>query len=172
MSQEKTTTEKKQWYKSPWVIGWLLLLATVLGVNIFMIIQSITKFPGLVVDDFYQRGQNYEKNIHKKLKNNEHWKTQFKYSKIYLNRPATIQFSITDQQGNKARVEHIKLYLYRPSNAKKDFSMPMSAADKDNTYQASVTFDRKGKWDILASVVIDGTEVNYGESIYVDQKSQ
>ncbi len=169
MNQEKSSTEKKQWYKSPWVIGWLLLLATVLGVNIFMIMQSITKFPGLVVDDFYQRGQDYEKNIHKKLKNNQRWKTRFDYSRIYLNKPTSIQFSITDKQGNKAKVEHITLYLYRPSNAEKDFSIPMSVADKANTYQASVTFDSKGKWDILASVVIEGTEVNYGKSIYVNQ---
>ncbi len=168
MNTEKETIQKKSWYKSPWVIGWLLLVATVLGVNIFMIMQSMNKFPGLVVDDFYERGQDYEENIHKKLKNNNLWKTSFDYQQIHLKQPADIRFVITDQQGNSANIEKMTLYLYRPANAKKDFSLPMKVTEKDNTWHASVTFDSKGKWDILVSVIIDGKEANYGESIFVN----
>ena len=108
---KKESTEKKNWYKSPWVIGWLLLVATVLAVNIYMIMQSMNQFPGLVVDDFYQRGQDYEENIHKKLKNNSLWKTSFDYDQIHLSQPADIRFKITDQQGNKANIEKITLYI-------------------------------------------------------------
>jgi len=66
--------EKQLWYKSPWLIGWLLLVVIVLAVNAYMITQSINNFPGLVVDDFYERGQDYEENINKKLENNNKWK--------------------------------------------------------------------------------------------------
>jgi len=168
MNTEKENTQKKSWYKSPWVIGWLLLVATVLGVNIYMIMQSMNEFPGLVVDDFYERGQDYEENIHKKLDNNNLWKTSFDYQQIHLNQPADIQFVITDQQGNTANIEKMTLYLYRPANAKKDFSLPMKATEKINTWHTSVTFDSKGKWDMLVSVIIDGKEANYGESIFVN----
>ncbi len=67
MSKENSETVKKKqnWYKSPLVVGWLILVAVVLAVNIYMILQAFNDFPGLVVDDFYERGQNYEKNIHK-----------------------------------------------------------------------------------------------------------
>lgn len=170
MTTEKST-EKKNWYKSPWVIGWLILLASVLAVNIYMIIQSMNQFPGLVVDDFYQRGQNYEENIHKKLKNNNLWKTSFDYGQIHLSQPTNIRFKITDKQGNKANIEKITLYLYRPSNSKKDFSQAMVATKEDNVWQTTVNFDSKGKWDILASVFVDGKEANYGESIFVNDEN-
>ncbi len=168
MNTEKENTKKKNCYKSPWVIGWLLLVATVLGVNMYMIMQSMNDFPGLVVDDFYERGQDYEENIHKKLDNNNLWKTSFDYQQIHPNQPADIRFVITDQQGNTANIEKITMYLYRPANAKKDFSMPMKATEKNNTWHTSVTFDSKGKWDMLVSVIIDGKEANYGESIFVN----
>ncbi len=168
MNTEKENTKKKNWYKSPWVIGWLLLVATVLGVNMYMIMQSMNDFPGLVVDDFYERGQDYEENIHKKLDNNNLWKTSFDYQQIHPNQPADIRFVITDQHGNTANIEKITMYLYRPANAKKDFSMPMKATEKNNTWHTSVTFDSKGKWDMLVSVIIDGKEANYGESIFVN----
>ena len=44
----------------------------------------------------------------------------------------------------------------------------MVATEVDNIWQTTVSFDRKGKWDILASVVIEGKEANYGESIFVN----
>ncbi|MCW8930247.1 MAG: FixH family protein [Gammaproteobacteria bacterium] len=166
-SISKSGSKKISWYKSPWVIGWLLLVLVVLAVNSFMIIQSINDFPGLVVEDFYERGQDYEENMLKKLENNEKWTTEFQISEIHLNKPANISFVITDSMGKPAPVEKVTLFAYRPSNAKKDFSVPMNLSDEKKTYQANVTFEIKGKWDLLASLVIEGVEVNYAKTIFV-----
>jgi len=168
-----TTDDKEQhWYKSPWLIGWLFLIVTVLAVNGYMIMQSINNFPGLVVDDFYERGQDYEENINKKLENNNKWVPEFTLSDFTLNEQASVLFRISDKQGQPAVVEKITLFAYRPSNSKKDFSLPMTlSADKSSAdkkiYQANITFETKGKWDLLASVIIDGIEVNYAKSISV-----
>lgn len=163
-----TSENKKQsWYKSPWVIGWLSLVVTVLVVNGYMIFQSINDFPGLVVDDFYERGQDYEENINKKLENNAKWATEFQVPEIHHNKPVTISFSIKDEAGILSPVEKITLFAYRPSDAKKDFSTSMTLAENKNSYQSTMTFDTKGKWDLLASAVIDGIEVNYAQSIFV-----
>lgn len=168
MSDNSNSTSKKQsWYKSPWVIGWLLLVLVVMAVNAFMIFQSVNDFPGLVVDDFYERGQNYEENILKKLENNEKWVTEFQLDEIHSNKLISIAFTINDKQGKPAQVEKITLFAYRPSNAKKDFFVPMTLSDDKKTYQADMTFGSKGKWDLLASVIIDGTEVNYAKTVFV-----
>ena len=106
-------------------------------------------------------------NILTKLENNQRWKTQFKVNDIHVNRNTVIGFTITDQQGKPAAVETMTLFAYRPSNARKDFSVAMRPAEDKIFYQASVTFDSKGKWDLLASAVIDGTEVNYAKTIFV-----
>ena len=166
-SNSSPNSKKQSWYKSPWLIGWLLLVAIVLAVNAYMITQSINDFPGLVVDDFYERGQNYEENIVSKLENNKKWKTQFKLTDIHTNKPTTITFTISDQEGKIAKIEKMTLFVYRPSNAKQDFSVPMNSSDNNLSYQATVTFDSKGYWDLLASVIINGTEVNFANEIFV-----
>lgn len=163
-----SSKKKVSWYKSPWVIGWLLLVLIVMAVNAFMIFQSMNNFPGLVVDDFYERGQDYEENMLKKLENNEKWVTEFTLSDINLNQPVMISFSIRDKSGMLAQVEKMTLFAYRPSNAKKDFNTPMNLSEDKQLHQATLTFDTKGKWELIASAVIDGVEVNYPKAIFVN----
>ncbi|MFK5986199.1 MAG: FixH family protein [Pseudomonadota bacterium] len=158
---------KQSWYKSPWLLGWLFLVATVIAVNAYMISQSINDFPGLVVDDFYERGQDYEENIHHKLENNQKWTPQFQLGDIHINKPAVITFAISDSEGKPAKVEKITLFAYRPSDARKDFSVAMKSSDNNQSFQADITFTSKGKWDLLSSVIIDGIEVNYAKKIFV-----
>lgn len=167
-SKSVSNSQKQPWYKSPWVIGWLLLVIIVLSVNTFMIYQSMNNYPGLVVDDFYERGQDYEENIVKKLENNQRWKTEFKIVPVHVNKQTVVAFAILDQQGKPALAEKITLFAYRPANAKKDFSVVMDLSADKKFYQSTLVFDSKGKWDLLASVVIDGTEVNYAKSIFVN----
>lgn len=167
MSESNTNSNKQAWYKSPWVIGWLFLVLIVLSVNAFMIFQSVNDYPGLVVDDFYERGQDYEENILKKLENNQKWKTEFKLQEIHLDKATTININIKDKDGNFAIVEKATLFAYRPADAKQDFSVPMSLSEDKSYYVAEATFNRKGNWDLLFSAVIDGIEVNYPKRIFV-----
>ncbi len=163
------SNNKQHWYKSPWLIGWLLLVLTVIAVNAYMIMQSMNDFPGLVVEDFYERGQNYEENIHKKIANNEKWLTHFTISEALENKPTTIHFTITDKNHVFKVAEKVTLFAYRPSNSKKDFSVDMTLVD-NKYYQSTMNFNSKGKWDLLASVIIDGVEVNYAKKLFVKEQ--
>lgn len=163
---------KQVWYKSPWVIGWLLLVVLVLSVNAFMIIKAVDNNPGLVVDDFYERGQHYEENISKKLKNNLKWKTEYLIDEILVGKETLILFRITDQLEQFKKAEKITLFAYRPADAKKDFSKPMtliSTEDGMQYYAASMTFNVKGTWDLLAGATVEGKEVNYAKRIFVKE---
>ncbi len=172
MSEVNVNSNSNSWYKSPLLLGWLFLVLAAMAGTIFMVIQANSGFPGLVVDDFYERGQDYEENIQKKLENNEKWKTQFHIEDIFLNQATIIRISFTDSAGVPATPDKVTLFAYRPSNAEKDFNVPMmlfvqDGTAKKGTYQASMTFSAKGKWDILASINIDGIEVNYAQSIFI-----
>jgi len=172
VSEASVNSNRHAWYKSPLLLGWLFLVIAAMAGTIFMVIQANSGFPGLVVDDFYERGQDYEENIHTKFKNNEKWTTKFQIDEIYLNKPTVISIVITDSAGMSAKPEKVTLFAYRPSNSKKDFNIPMSlSADKllngKEVYQASVSFEVKGRWDILASIKIEGVEVNYANKIFV-----
>lgn len=163
-----TSANKIQhWYKSPLLLIWLFLVLTAMSGTIYMVIQANSGFSGLVVEDFYERGQDYEENILKKLENNAKWIPEFKIIEINLNQGTIIEFTISDKQGKPAVVEKLTLFAYRPSDAKKDFSVPMTILNDGKTFQAQITFPIKGKWDLLASVIIDGIEVNYAKKIFV-----
>ncbi len=162
------STKIQHWYKSPWLLGWLFLVLMAMAGTINMVIQANQGFPGLVVDDFYDRGQDYEENIVTKLENNERWKTSFKLQEIKLDKPTQISFSIKGKQGQSAKIDKMTLYAYRPADAKQDFSVPMERLkNSKDTYQADITFKLKGNWDLLASVIIEGIEVNYAQKVFV-----
>jgi len=163
-----TESNTQHWYKSPLLLIWLFLVLLAMSGTIYMVIQANSGFPGLVVDDFYERGQDYEENIKKKLENNNKYLTGFQITEIVQNKPIMINFSITDKNGKFASVEKITLYAYRPADSNKDFSEVMTLAADKQSYTATMIFADKGKWDILASAVIDGIEVNYGKSIFVN----
>ncbi|MCW8847766.1 MAG: FixH family protein, partial [Sedimenticola sp.] len=59
-------TEKQSPWRNPWVLGWVGLVVVFLLANFVMIYLAITKNPGLVVDNYYERGQDYEKNMLKR----------------------------------------------------------------------------------------------------------
>jgi len=161
-----TDSNTQHWYKSPLLLGWLFLVLLAMAGTIYMVIQANSGFPGLVVEDFYERGQDYEENIKTKLENNNKWLTNFKIGEVTQNKPVSIYFSITDKSGKFAMVEQITLYAYRPSDSNKDFSTAMTLAADKKSYTATMTFADKGKWDLVASAVIDGVEVNYGTKLF------
>ena len=163
----KAEEKQQHWYKSPLLLIWLFLVLTAMSGTIYMVIQANSGFPGLVVDDYYERGQDYEENILKKLQENEKWTTEFHMQDAHLNKAAPISFTIRAKSGAMAQAEKVTLYAYRPSDSKKDFNIPMTLANDKITYQADVSFAMKGKWELIASVVINGTEVNFPKAIFV-----
>ncbi len=53
----------KQALRNPWVIGWIAMVVLVLIINMFMISQAVITAPGLVNDQYYDKGKNYHKTV-------------------------------------------------------------------------------------------------------------
>ncbi len=66
-------TDKQSPWRNPWVQGWIGLLVVFIAANIVMIYLAVSHSPGLVVDDYYERGQDYEKNMLKRQAKNPGW---------------------------------------------------------------------------------------------------
>ncbi len=154
-------------WRSPWVLGWLAIILVVLLANSIMIYLAFDANPGLVVEDYYERGQHYEKNMLARIARRPDWNMQVDVPKTpSLGTPALISFSVTEKDGTPVKADSVVLYAYRPSDAKRDFSVPMQKR-YGGTYQAEVTFGLKGVWDILVSVQKDGEEHNEALRIHV-----
>ena len=74
--------DKNSAWRSPWVIAWVAMVIIFFSMNLFMIFMATDNNPGLVVDNFYERGQDYEKNMLKRQARNPGWVMQMQLPKL------------------------------------------------------------------------------------------
>ncbi len=162
--------KKKSALSNPWVIGWFGLVIVVLAVNGVMIFLAIDNNPGLVVEDYYERGQDYERHMLERMKRNPGWLMNIVVPEpLYENEPALFRFVVVDKAGVPVTSEEVQLFAYRPSDARRDFSVPM-AAEEPGRYRAEVGFPLKGVWDVLVSIQGQDDEYHAARRIQVAQR--
>ncbi|WP_295539988.1 FixH family protein [uncultured Thiohalocapsa sp.] len=158
----------RRWtWKNPWVIGWISAVAVVLGVNITMVVLAITTNPGLIRGDYYERGRDVERTIQTRLAEGPQWTIQIDTpADIRAETASRVRFAAVDQVGQPVRAEQVRYYVYRPSDAARDFSLPMTQVGP-GLFEAQVTFPLGGIWDTLVSVRHGDEEHSFAERISV-----
>ncbi len=150
-------SQKQSALRSPWIRAWLGLLVVFVIANGVMLYLAFDR-PGLVVDDYYERGQDYEQNMLKKKARHPGWKLKIlPPRRIVVNQPAPFAFTVKDQEGQPVEVGEVMFRAYRPADAKADFELPM-VADGQGRWKADVTFPLLGAWDVLVTVEHNGDE--------------
>jgi len=168
MDSIETTKTLPAW-RSPWVIAWIGLLVVVLGVNATMVYLAVTTNPGLVVDNYYERGQDYERTMLTRLQRNPGWEMRADIPEgIQAGKAAKIRFFLVDRAGQPVVPESVELHAYRPSDKARDFSLPM-AVEGRGRYVADVSFPLIGVWDTLVAVRTGGEEYTVGQRINVQR---
>jgi nitrogen fixation protein FixH len=154
-------------WKNPWVISWIGLIVVVLGVNITMVVLAITTNPGLVRDDYYEGGRAVERSIQSRLAEGPHWTIQIDTPEdIHAEAPAKVRFAVVDKAGQPVRPDAVTYYVYRPSDAQRDFSLPMTAVGP-GLFEVDVTFPLPGVWDTLVSVRHEDAEETFPQRVSV-----
>ena len=154
-------------WKSPWVIAWIALVVIVLAVNGVMIYLAITTNPGLVVDDFYERGQNYERTLLSKSARDPGWTLQADIPEhIDAGVPTAIRFFLVDRAGQPVTPDSVEFFVYRPSDSSRDFSKVM-AEEGPGRYRVDVSFPLIGVWDTLVAARQGDEEFQVGQRIHV-----
>lgn len=154
-------------WKSPWVIAWVGLVVAVLGVNGVMVYLAVATSPGLVVENFYERGRHYERTMLSKDVRNPGWTLRADIpQEIVAGVPSAIRFFLVDKAGQPVTPESVELFVYRPSDAARDFSVVMTQ-EGPGRYLANVSFPLIGAWDTLVAVRHDEDEFHVGHRIDV-----
>lgn len=151
-------------WRNPWVIGLVSLIAIVLAVNIFMISLAFITSPGLVVEDYYEQGRNYEQDINEKLAawNALGWTVQSDFPpKPKMLQKENYRVTLVDKNGQPLTEAQVRLKAYRPSDADADFSQIMTEI-YPGIYETQVSFQLKGAWEL--NVYIDHGEDSYQTS--------
>ena len=154
-------------WRSPWVIGWAGLIVAVLAVNLTMVYLAIATNPGLVNDDYYERGQHYENTLVSRLAKDPGWTMRPDFPRdIELAEPTTIRVSLVDKAGQPVTPDSVTFFAYRASDKSMDFSAVMSEEGKGR-YAAKVSFPLLGFWDGVIAVKQGEDEYSTGERIIV-----
>jgi nitrogen fixation protein FixH len=146
--------ENKKAFRNPWVIGWLTLLIVVFGVNAGMVTIAVVTNPGLVEQDYYERGRDHERNFLQRMEARTKlgWSVGLSVpTKAQLAIPGLYSFSITDRDGVPVRGAEVVMEAYRPSDVSADFSTVLAEV-APGRYDAAVSFPLQGIWDITVNV--------------------
>ncbi|NOR52270.1 MAG: nitrogen fixation protein FixH [Gammaproteobacteria bacterium] len=140
--------------RNPWVIGWLSILLIVILVNAAFITTAFMTNPGLVDENYYEKGQDHERTVRTKIANRARlgWQIDLKTTeKISVNKTTTIHLDLKNRDGNLISADAVTLIAYRPSDVNADFSQKMENL-APGRFVTTIIFPLKGVWDIRAMV--------------------
>jgi nitrogen fixation protein FixH len=121
------------------------------SMNMILVYMAADNNPGLVAENFYERGQDYENNMLKRLARDPGWSMRIELpKKIEVDQPVVCRFTVKDKSGAPVSPDAVTFHAYRPSSDKEDFSVPMEEV-APGIYEAQVSFPLKGAWDTLVS---------------------
>lgn len=143
----------KQAWRNPWVIGWLAMVALVFAINAFMISQAVTTAPGLVNEQYYDKGKNYHETIAKRDQvASLGWNVVLdKPSRPAFGAANTYRIVAVDAAGVPLAAESVMLHAYRPADQNADFELAF-VEEGPGRFVAEVTFPLKGMWDLVVAV--------------------
>jgi nitrogen fixation protein FixH len=154
-------------WRSPWFVAWIGLVVTVLVVNATMILLAFVTNPGLVIDDYYERGRNVERTLASRLAEAPGWTMSLDTpADVAVGEATTVRFYVVDQAGQPVRPDAVTYYAYRPSDRSADFSLPM-VEEAPGRYAVDVTFKMAGLWDTLVAAETGEQEVVFDQRIGV-----
>lgn len=148
--------------RSPWVWFMGAIIASVVGANLVMLFFAVNTNPGLVARDYYERGKSFTSRTRAEFVKRRELGLKLELAgpeKVYQGSPALFRLRVANGGKGLVQADTATLYVYRPSDGRADFSVPMTRAS-DGAYEASVSFPLKGAWDIIAEAGKDGGRDN------------
>ncbi len=156
----------KEDFKNPWFLAVLGLIAAALAGTVWMAVIAGSTSPGLVSEDYYEKGKNYFHEAPKEISGPQ-WRLNLLLPpESRVGKAQDYRLYVIDEAGKPVSEGEITLYAYRPSDATADFSVKMIKSDV-GTFIASVTFPLPGTWDLIAQVNASGKEMNVAQRIFV-----
>ena len=160
----------KRALRNPWVVGWIALLLVVVTVNAGMIITAFTTNPGLVKDDYYEQGKDYERTVLQLMEALKRlgWNVSMDAGAVKTGQPALLEIRVTDREAKPVSGLEGFLQLYRPSDGDQDAVVSVSEVEP-GLYQARYTVMLKGVWDLLLTLKHEQDEYTVEQRIHAQE---
>ena len=164
--------EKESALKSPWIRGLILMMALIVAVNIVMITIAYRTSPGLVMDDYYEKGKNYNKSIEKIAAQKAlGWEAKLSTpERTEVGRITGYGLTIADSAGAPLSADRVEVYAFRPSDAAADFMAQMDLG-ADGRYAGDLMFPLPGVWDLVVNIIKGDDQFEITKRVFVSKKT-
>ena len=153
MIEEKSDLENKPQKKSKIPYFFFAFFFVSISVNIFYIYLSKKTWSGVVTEDSYQKGMQYNKFFADAKKQKElGWQIKLSYQNLGAAQ-GDLEIFLRDKNGKEIRDAEIAIYFKRPTNAGADFVEKIKFTDAG--YKAKITFPLRGQWDFIINATKD-----------------
>lgn len=177
MNIQENILPKREWpekdsaLKSPWIRGLIVMMFIVFAANVTMITLAFKTSPGLVVDDYYEKGKNYNKSLEKMAAQEAlGWGTELLIPEsILVGEKTRYGLTVVDKSGSVLSVDKVDVYAFRPSDVNADFSTQMSLK-AEGEYIDDITFPLPGVWDLVVNIIRDNDQFEITKRIFVSKK--
>jgi nitrogen fixation protein FixH len=130
--------------------------------------MAIVTNPGLVNENPYKHGVNYEKIIEaRKAQALLGWQLGVTWSEPKEGKPTLLSIQVRDSSGQPVLAERVEAYIYRPSNVKEDFVVRLKPTAQTGVFSAEVTLPKRGHWDWIAEAQLGADKMTLGGSLSV-----
>lgn len=155
--------------QSPWV--WMLIgiMGVTLLVNGTLITIAFRSPPGLVVENYYEKGKNYLYNQAQTQKDEARlgWNLELDLPKAHQrNNNESYLVRAVDRDGWAIEGAQAEFAAFRPAEYGKDFTLAMRDVGA-GYYAADVNFSLPGNWDLIVTVQQGEDKLDIAKRIFV-----
>lgn len=165
--RNRYSQDNPQAMRNPWVLGWISIVIIFITVNIAFFITAMLTSPGLVVEDYYEQGRQYEKNALKLMiaSTKLQWNMKMEVPEtIAVGLEGVYRFSATDKIGLPIRAESVELIAYRPSDSNADIVTTLQEI-APGLFQAALKIPLPGIWDLKVNIKTHDDEIQISKRI-------
>ncbi|MGK7346227.1 MAG: FixH family protein [Candidatus Nitrospinota bacterium M3_3B_026] len=171
MTDKRTDEEDGGALKNPWVWAIAGIIGSGVAANFAMAFIAVATNPGLVVEDYYERGKSYASRSRLEMAKDGRpgWKLAFfAPERVTMGKPARFTLKAPLDGDGMTVSGAAVVYAYRPSDASMDFSAAMEMT-ADGVMAADISFPLKGEWDLIAEFSSGGARESAAKRIRVDE---
>lgn len=159
--------------ESPWQNPWVWLLIGIMGVTLLvngtLITIAFLSPPGLVVEDYYEKGKTYLYNQAQTQKDEARlaWDLELDIPKSpHLNNNDSYLVRAVDSRGQAIKGAQAEFAAFRPAEYGNDFTLAMREVGA-GYYAANVNFSLPGNWDLIVTVQQGEDKLDIAKRIFV-----
>ncbi len=155
--------------RNPW--PWFLVggIVVVVIVNIIFITTAFMTTPGLVDNDYYEKGRYHDANYQEVMeaRNRLGWNIKLQTpASLKQGEAANFNVNVVDKVGMPLKEATVTILAYRPSDASADMQTELERI-ADGVFQSKLALPLKGIWDLKVTVAQGEESLNTSRRVSV-----